>query len=478
VAAGIEDDGVFRGHGVFLKQDGDEDGVLDAQTRSQISFFFLPAVRDAEREFDDRGGLWARLASLLESANDPELVAELASTAGRDLVAAILGEDRLADLATTVQLFVSAMYGVNGVDAELRATALDYHTLLRRVVLLVGRSGQLTPLGQHSTGLQTLALFGLFRAYLTSAGGHLLAAGLEEPEVHLSPHVARALVDLATQPDTQIIFTTHSPVISDRLSLSEILVLRGSDHGTVVRSLPDGLFDAEQLARLRRDVRSVGTEFLFGRTVLLCEGPSELGAFPEFAAKMGRDLDRLGVTLVPVGGSGFEPLLKLLGPNAFDVPHIVVCDSDSALKGLIRSLERLGRCPAGVSSRVVVGGQRALLAASGVFAWSEKDLETYLVTAGGYEAFERAATFLYPDNGLATFRRREVTAAHVPDDDSAVVAAYVRQRGIRKPELAAEAARRFSSVPDEVRQVLEYACDLASANSQDEAQSAEGDTRD
>lgn len=342
--AGFDDDGVFRSRGFFLKSDGGEDGVFDAATRSQISFFYLPSARDAQREFDDRSGLWARLAGLLEKAHNPELVERLTAEAGRELVTAVIGQERLDGLAGTVTAFVNAMYGQTEVSAELRATAVDFRTLLRRTSLVVGEPGGLAPLEQHSTGLQTLALFGLFRAYLETAGGPLLAAGLEEPEIHLSPHVARTLIALASESGNQVIFTTHSPAVSDRMGVGDVRLLRRSGGRSVAREVPPGSYTDEERARLQRELRTVGTEFLFARSVLLCEGPSELGALPEFAEKLDVDLDRVGATVLPVGGGGFRPYLILLGETALEIPHAVLCDNDQTLKRLVKALPGWGAC--------------------------------------------------------------------------------------------------------------------------------------
>lgn len=314
--AGYEEDGVFRSHATFRKCDGEDDGTFDAATRSSLTFFYMPAARDTQREFDDRSGLWARLAGLLESAHDPEQLDQLTADAGRELVTAVLGADRLAELATTVETFVRVLSRNENVSAELRATAVDFRSLLRRTLLFVGAPDSLAPLDRHSTGLQTLALFGLFRAYIVTAGGHLLASGLEEPEIHLAPHVARSLVALADDGEHQVLFTTHSPVVSDRLEIMDVRVLTKDGTTTSVHQVPAELFTVEERARLQRELRTVGTEFLFARAVLLCEGASELGALPEFALRIGLDLDRLGVSLLPIGGSGFRPYLKVLGPDA------------------------------------------------------------------------------------------------------------------------------------------------------------------
>lgn len=458
VTARFEEDGLFRSRGEYLKADGEPDGLLDADTRNAITFFYLPAARDARREFDERSGLWSRVATLLQQADDPERLAGLTAEAGRDLVEAVLGEERLDTLATTVSGFMSVMYG-SGLEAELRATAVDLRTLLRRTALLVGSGTEKTPLDQHSTGLQTLALFGLFTAYLDTTGGYLLAAGLEEPEIHLAPHVARSLVNKTREAGRQVLFTSHSPAISDRIPVSDITVLRRTDDGTVARRLQPGLFSEEELLRIQRELSTVGTELLFARAVLFSEGPSETGAIPEFAAHDGVDFDLLGVSVVSISGGGFQPWLKLCGPDGFDIPHAVLCDNDLNLPKLVKMLQELGRLPAGINPAGPIGGpERALLAAEGYFAWSEVDLESYLVAQGGYPSFEDAADFLYGAGDLAAFR-----AAKGLTDDAEAIRSYVKQRKVRKPELAAECARRHSNVPAEMKAVIDYMANRAQA---------------
>jgi hypothetical protein len=459
ITAGIEDDGLFRSRGEFLKEDGNPDGVLDADTRDAVTFFYLPAARDAQREFDDRAGLWSRLAALLQQADDPDRLDTLTAEAGRELVEAVLGQERLESLAETVSEFMSVMYG-NGLEAELRATPVDLRTLLRRTALLVGHGADKTPLAQHSTGLQTLALFGLFTAYLDTTGGHLLAAGLEEPEIHLAPHVARSLVNKTRASGRQVLFTSHSSAISDRIPISDITVLRRTDAGTVARRVQPGLFTEEELRRIQRELTTIGTEFLFSRSVLFAEGPSETGAIPEFAAKVGVDFDLLGVSIVSVSGGSFLPWLKLCGENGFDIPHTVVCDNDLNLPKLIKMLDELGRLPNGVDVTKPIGvPERTLLAADGYFAWSEVDLESYLVAQGGYPHFEAAADFLYGAGDIARFR-----AAQGFTDDAETIRKYTKQRKVRKPELAAECAKRFSTVPAEMEAVINHVADLAKAS--------------
>ena len=493
--AGYDPDGVFRSRAVFLKRDGEEDGPLDQSIRQRLNFFYLPALRDVRRELDDRTGLWSRLAGLLEAAHDPDRVAELTDAAGRELVAAILGSERLATLGGQVTESLAKVLYVADTDAsaELRATSLDFRTLLRRTSLVVATPGDHEPLPveRQSTGVQTLALFGLFRAYLQTHSGHVLAIGLEEPEAHLSPHAARSLVVLASAGETQTILTSHAPVVADGLDPRDAVLLRRDGQDTSARTVPAGTFSEEEELHLRRLVRTASSAFLFGRVVLLVEGESEQGALPEFARQLrlnlddltksqGKqegppaferhldvDLDRLGITLVGVGGAAFVPFLKLIGQDCLAVPHVVVTDSDHTARVLLRQLNRLGRLPTGFD---IDHPDLAALEALGVFRWSQPDFEQYLVHAGGYPAYEAASDHLYGPGRLAALRKHRSEAGK-DDSEAATISAFVKQRDIRKPELALEAARQFAvlglPVPPELAKILATAARLALSSAAD-----------
>jgi putative ATP-dependent endonuclease of the OLD family len=490
--AGHEADGVFRSRAVFLKRDGEDDGLLDQQMRQRLKFFYLPALRDVRRELDDRSGLWSRLAGLLETAHDPERVAQLTDVAGRELVEAILGPERLGELGEHVTEALATVLYLEGenVSAELRATSLDFRTLLRRASLVVGGPGDQEPLpvDRQSTGVQALALFGLFRSYLETQGGHVLAIGLEEPEAHLSPHAIRSLVTLACAGDTQTILTTHAPIVADALDPRDVVLLRRHGQKTTARVVPAGTFNEEEALHLRRVVCTASSSFLFGRAVLLVEGPTERWALPEFARQLwlnlddlsqskakqegpvefkrplDLDLDRLGITIVEVSGATFSPFLRLLSGDCLDIPHCVVTDNDQTAQTLVRQLAKLGRLPHGFDSDQP---DPTFLETLGVFRWSQPDFEQYLVAIGGYPAYEAAADLLYGPRRLAAFRKRRT---EVGDDDSeaATIKHFVKQRDIRKPELALEASQQFAvlglPVPDEVVKILTAVTRLALAN--------------
>jgi predicted ATPase len=87
-----------------------------------------------------------------------------------------------------------------------------------------------------------------------------LCAGLyclEEPENHLHPRLLDALVELLRQaqgeppPDSaaQVVITTHSPHLVDRLTVDELIVAERSEGATVLRHAHDKAHLRELLER-------------------------------------------------------------------------------------------------------------------------------------------------------------------------------------------------------------------------------------
>jgi len=422
-------------------------------------------VRDARFELDERRGLWARLVNLLDDAADPEGLAELSEKAGKDVLAAVLGENRSSEIEDAVNSFLSRVLYVedDATSAELAASSVDHRALLRRADLLVSVPGddRPIPIREQSTGIQTLALFGLFRAYLDTHGGRVLAVGLEEPEAHLAPHAARSLTVMATDKG-QSILTTHAPIIADLTEPQDLVLARRHGSDTRVTFIPDGTFTGEQLGHLRRSIRRSSSAFLFGRLVLLVEGESEVLALPELARQLDYDFDRLGVAVVSTDGPGFGPLVTLLGQRCLDIPHMMLVDRDQTQTKLVKQLIDRGIVPTSVDP---ANPAPSALSAADVWRWSLGDFESMLLAGGGFNAYEAAADLLFGLGSLPKFRRdiwvkMQGNADGGKASDEAVLRAFLKKRR-RKPELAYEAACALPSlglsVPTEARELINAA---------------------
>ncbi len=472
VEAGPDEiDGIFRTRARFLKSDGGDDGPLGAEHRQALAVLLFQASRDARREFSDRFGLWARVTGTLSlSGEQLERLRRRGEEMGETLVGELLGSasgaEQLADAVS--QLLGNVLYG-GATDATLvfSATPLDPRQLLRQIELRLRVPGDrdARPLMEHSVGTQSIVLFGLFHAYLHALHYQLLAIGVEEPEVHLFPHAARALVKNIRALDVQTLVTTHSTSVTDLADPRDLLVLRRQGDRTVACAVPDGYLTEDEAKDIRRRMRAAGSGFVFARAVLFAEGASEELALPVLAEPLGLDLDSLGISLVTVDGSSFRAFAKLLHPQALNIPYLMVCDNDQAVRQLVRDLANARALPPGVAPNDPQAG-RAILEAAGYYWWTAGDFESCLLAAGAGLLFRQAIAELYGAQRLGQYEQQfRSQQGRAPADERELILGFLRQGRVSKPKIAQRVAELFVEhgcpVPEEVRRLLERLAQLA-----------------
>jgi predicted ATP-dependent endonuclease of OLD family len=151
---------------------------------------------------------------------------------------------------------------------------------------------------------------------------------MDEPEMHLHPHAQRLLEkELRKFSETnQLILTTHSPQFVNFRHLSSVILVRKTPEHSVAVKLPKGYLGENEESKASRLIWSEEKEFLFSRRVLLVEGPTEYGALPLIAERLGKSFDENGVTVVSVGGHHFAVSIRILA--GFGIPYRVLCDAD------------------------------------------------------------------------------------------------------------------------------------------------------
>ncbi|WP_347929195.1 AAA family ATPase [Pseudomonas helvetica] len=129
----------------------------------------------------------------------------------------------------------------------------------------------------------------------------------------------------------QVILTTHSPNLSSRIALDNLVLMHGRKAyslGKQHTKLDEG--DYRFLARFL-DVTKAN--LFFARGVLIVEGDAEAILLPALAKLLGKDLTRHGVSVVNVGGIGLGRYARILqraspGSGVLNIPVACVSDMD------------------------------------------------------------------------------------------------------------------------------------------------------
>jgi putative ATP-dependent endonuclease of OLD family len=153
----------------------------------------------------------------------------------------------------------------------------------------------------------------------------------EEPEAHLHPQLQRTLLQTLLDKGFQTILTTHSTHISSKSPIDSYVVLtdigkRGIFSTNIVPSV--GLLDKEQ-SDLERYLDATKSTLLYAKKVILVEGPAELFIIPLLVKQvLGKDLDRCGISVIPIYGIHFQVYAKLFGSNGLPKKCAIIADGD------------------------------------------------------------------------------------------------------------------------------------------------------
>ncbi|MCC5785105.1 MAG: AAA family ATPase [Phycisphaerales bacterium] len=312
---------------------------LGYNLRRFVVMELLPALRDAEGDLSG----WRRspLRPLIQAAQDaiasrdPDLIPNVAKsmeTAFGDVTSI----DEIAQLIGTIQSRLVALVGDDhAVDATLDIASTDPARLLRSLQLVFDGEAKRTiseaSLGASNTLYVALRLLGLEAA--EDERTHTFLA-IEEPEAHVHPQLQRVMYrsllrDSAGNADIQsLLLTTHSPHIASVAPIRSILLLRHTGTASVVRSGAQAGLDECDVHDIERYLDVTRAELLFAKRVLFVEGDAERFLLPAFARELGIDFDRIGVSVCSIGGTHFEPFVKLVAPSALDIPFAVLTDRD------------------------------------------------------------------------------------------------------------------------------------------------------
>jgi putative ATP-dependent endonuclease of OLD family len=90
--------------------------------------------------------------------------------------------------------------------------------------------------------------------------------------------------------------------------------------------------DDKERAELQRMMDITRATLYFAKAAILVEGFSDALIIPVLARRMGHDLAKLHISVIPICGVAFETFKKLLSPSVLGIPVAIVTDADPPVK--------------------------------------------------------------------------------------------------------------------------------------------------
>lgn len=179
---------------------------------------------------------------------------------------------------------------------------------------------------RRGAGYQSSFILALMQTYAKRKIGGELILSIEEPELFLHASAQRTMFEALKTINSSgalVVLTTHSPVFIDRTF----------PEGIFLTQRQKGITSFKQCTNTKSQVQSIlgikNSDILLWEAVIFCEGTSDKDILTIFSEKLGINLEKKHINIVPVGTKGYmEYFAEIKTLKEFGIPFVIFCDKD------------------------------------------------------------------------------------------------------------------------------------------------------
>lgn len=318
-----------------IKWDEDVGSSIRFADLQSFLVVFLPALRDVESDLRQfRGSPLARLIDAMEI--DPEEQEKLVDSLRKanEEIAAAPTIDVIAKAVDDSFKKVTGPAFRMGIDLGLAEPSFQSIVRALRILLTSSAMQKFDP-SSNGLGINNILYVSILIEYfhkrlaLQKSAGQIIL--FEEPEAHVHPQLQVTLFKALTALPFQSILTTHSTHITAHAGLESYIVLTQTGTAAIASSVPTNNANLEEpdIRDLERYLDATKSNLLFARKVMLVEGPAELFLIPALLKQVkGIDLDREGISVIPIYGVHFDVYAKLFSADSLPKKCAIITDGD------------------------------------------------------------------------------------------------------------------------------------------------------